>query len=247
MRTSHRNAVEQLPGLLGSFDVTTVSGLVFWLRADATDVALVAGSKVSQWNDRALVIGSANVVQATDANRLVWVADAGNGKPGVGAPAAASGSLANSVSVIAAQPNTIVVAYFAPAAYTRANSLYDGISARQNVRLTAGTTTTTTVNMFGGSSVTASNVPGLLNKADVYTAVWNGASSVSRVNGAQIMTGNPGAGTLANGIRIGCDVAGGTQAVEGYLQEFLIYNRVLTGPEIAYVEAGFSARYSAGF
>lgn len=246
MRTSHRNAVEQLPGLLGSFDVTTVSGLVFWLRADATDVTVVAGSKVSQWNDRALVIGSANVVQATDANRLVWVADAGNGKPGVGHGASAACQLTNAVSIIAAQPNTIICVYFAPAAYTGANSLYDGVSARQNIRLTAGTTTTTTINMFAGSSVTASNVPGLLSKANVFTDVWNGASSISRVNGAQIATGNPGAGSLANGIIVGGSV-GNLQGIEGYLQDFVIYNRVLTGPEIAYVEAGFSARYSAGF
>lgn len=229
-----------------AFDVTTVSGLVFWLRADLTDVTLVAGSKVSTWTERSHVIASSDVTQGTDANRLVWVANAGNGKPGVGAAAAVAGQMANAVSIIGAQPNTIVCVYFAPAAYSRGNSLYDGVSARQNIRLTAGTTTTTTINMFAGSSVTASNVPGLLSKANVFTDIWNGASAISRVNGAQIATGNPGAGTLANGIRIGGDL-GTAQAVEGYLQEILIYNKVLSAAEMAYLEAGLSANYSAGF
>lgn len=228
------------------FKPSDISGLVFWLRADASDVTLVAGSKVSTWAERTHVIASADVTQSTDANRLVWIADAGNGKPGVGAAAAVAGQMANAVSIIAAQPNTIVCVYFAPAAYSRGNSLYDGVSARQNTRLTAGTTTTTTINLFAGSSVTASNVAGLLSKADVYTAIWNGASSVSRVNGAQVATGNPGAGTLTNGIRIGGDL-GTAQAVEGYLQEIVIYNKALSSTEFGQLEHFYSVTYSAGF
>lgn len=228
------------------FTPKSISGLVFWLRADATDVTLVAGSKVSQWNDRAGVIGSSNVIQATDANRLVWTANAGNGKPGVGAGAAATCQMANAVSVIGAQPNTILCVYYGPAAYTRGNSLYDGVSSRQNIRLTAGTGSTTTINMFAGSSVTAANVAGLLSKANVFTDIWNGASSVSRVNGAQVATGNPGAGTLTNGVRIGGDL-GTAQAVEGYIQEFLIYNRTLLAAEYGQLETFFSGGYTAGF
>jgi hypothetical protein len=154
--------------------------------------------------------------------------------------------LANAANIIAAQPNTVVCVYYAPAAYTGANSLYDGVSSRQNVRLTAGTTTTTTINMFAGSSVTALNVPGLLSKANVFTDVWNGASSVSRVNGAQVATGNPGAGTLTNGIIVGGAV-GNSQGVEGYMQDLVIYNRALTAGEITLIEHYYSLRYSAGF
>lgn len=228
-----------------AFLPTSIAGAVFWLRPDPVYITLVAGSKVSTWAEITRAVASPDVTQGTDANRPLWTANAGNGRPGVGGAGDAA-VLANAANIIAAQPNTIVSVYFAPAAYTRAQSLHDGVSSRQNIRLTAGTTTTTTINMFAGSSVTASNVAGLLSKANVFTDVFNGASSVSRVNGAQVATGNPGAGTLTNGIFIG-GALGGTQGIEGYMQDFVIYNRVLSAGEITLIEHYYSLRYSAGF
>ena len=63
------------------------------------------------------------------------------------------------------------------------------------------------------------------------TAVFNGASSVQRIDGVQVGTGNPGTGELDR-VQIGISHT----VADMEICEIVHYNRVLTGPEITYNE-----------
>jgi hypothetical protein len=215
-------------------------GPSFWLRADL-GVTQVAGAKVSNWADLARKVASADVVQATDAQRFVWIADAGNGKPGIGNPAASNATMTNAANIISAQPNTIVCVYRAPAAITRTNVFFDGIVGRQSWQ-----TQSATGMLDYAGTVRTTAVSTIVNRTIVHTSLFNGASSAFRINGAQYDTGDTGAGVLSAGIRIGN--AAGSFAVEGYMQEIIVIPRLLAaGGELTTLEKMLSAFWGVGF
>ena len=90
--------------------------------------------------------------------------------------------------------------------------------------------------LFAGSNFV--NYPGYDRDQHIITAVFNGSSSVQRIDGVQIGTGDVGTGGIKR-LQIGIT----HQLLEAVICEYAFYNRVLTGPEIAYNEDLLRAKW----
>jgi Fibronectin type III domain len=82
------------------------------------------------------------------------------------------------------------------------------------------------------------NYPGYNRDQHLITAIFNGSSSVQRIDGVQIGTGDPGTAGIKR-LQIGIT----HQLMEMVACEYAFYNRVLTGPEIAYNENLLQAKW----
>lgn len=217
------------------FTPSVLSGLVLWLRADR-GVTIPTSNHVSVWADQS---GSGNdVTQPTDLLRHFFIADAGNGKPGIGA-GPNNAALVNAAFTVA-QPNTIIAVYRVPSSVTRTSVVYDGTTSRQSWQVA---TATSVVNYAG--VVRGPSVPNMAGRTIIHITQFQGASSWTRMNGLQYDAGDLGAFALT-GLAVGSRTVGNTQ-IEGYLQELLVINRVLTPSEIANVEGYYNAQYSVPF
>lgn len=88
-------------------------------------------------------------------------------------------------------------------------------------------------NITGGSYTTGTTV--------IVSYVANGASSVIRVNGAQVTSGNAGTGGINTMALMGA-YAGGSY-VGGLIPEYLIYNKLLSASELQTVERYLGGKY----
>jgi Fibronectin type III domain len=82
------------------------------------------------------------------------------------------------------------------------------------------------------------NYPGYNRDQHIITAVFNGSSSVQRIDGVQIGTGDVGTAGIKR-LQIGIT----HQLMEVVACEYAFYNRVLTGPEITYNENLLQAKW----
>ena len=177
-----------------------------------------------------------NLIQATAANQarivLSGVVDTVNSVP---APRyIGNGTTGNgyTVALTLAQPVTIIIVYRL-VSYITSSHLTDGTGLSN--RLLVGFTSATQRILFAGS--VANTTPAeAVGSSFTWASVFNGAASFTSVNGTASATLNPGAqSTLGQIIGSGQGAAGGFApqfAINGYIQEYLIYPSALTTAQI---------------
>jgi hypothetical protein len=138
------------------------------------------------------------------------------------------------------QPNTIFLLYKLNA--TGALSfLFDGDDVIN--RNTFYQTASSLYRMFAGSNVSSGSPPDTAVHSSI--CVFNGASSIARLDGVQIMTGNTGANSL-DGLVVGADFSGASGS--NYIcAELALVNRIATVGEINQVLAWYQTIYGASY
>lgn len=198
------------------------NGLVVYLRAD---VGVTGTAAVSRWADQFNVddVTAAGGVQPALVTGL-------DGRPGI--TMTGTQRLSNALP-ISAQPLTIVSACDTHGAIPASEwTLLDGSASRCEVRYRSATT----ASMYAGlGPIQTPAQPSLLDRNLVRTDVFDGAASIMRINGVQVLAGNPGALALT-GLVVGNEVVFG-RPFGGSIRSILIYNRRLTPAEITQTEA----------
>ena len=117
--------------------------------------------------------------------------------------------------------------------------LFDGIDGSNRNALY--TRTDFTFGMFGGSQIINTNIPATAGTFKVYSAVFNGASSLMRIDGTGVLSGNVGAQSLL-GLSIGTD-RNGNQTFQGKIAEVLVYDGGLNTEQIVAIEEYLKYKY----
>lgn len=225
-------------GSASSWRPTQLSGCVLWLRADM-GITKDGSDRVSAWADQS---GNGNhFTQGTGARQPKWLATGGkSGGPAVQFRFASNAECMDSAAgFVVAQPFTVVTLMYKRAVATAGDRIFDGLAAVNQAIIYSGATTD--IRQYAGADV---------NSSVVYTAatwfrmqaLFNGASSVLRVNTTET-AGNPGAGSWTAGARVGNNGGGApTTALDGYIQHYLVYSRALSAIERGQLDAWMAAQ-----
>lgn len=216
--------------LASGFNPRQIAGLAAWF--DAQDAASITlnGTTVSQWVDKS---GSGRTLsQATPANQPDYVAAGINGKPSLELDG--SNHFMNGSSTLISQPFTMYAVLEVDDNATNKNLLSGGTSGLVPVLATNGSEFLT---LYAGTSISATTA--VLTSPGVAVGLFDGATSVGRVNGSQVLTGN--AGTIDwsptdNGLSLGTFAGGGSQRWDGLVGEILLYAGKHTTAQTARVE-----------
>ncbi len=205
----------------GGFSPLSLSPTL-WLKADAgayTDAGTTLatdGQTVRQFNDQS---GNGNhASQATAGNRPLWIAAGQNGLPVLRFDGI-DDYLDTALSAVS-QPYTLFIVGKATNIGTNAARFVDANSVNRalfGVKATTGLT-----QQFAGSLLEgAGNRSGAFHQ---WTALYNGASSLSRMDGAsEIATANAGTNSWAT-LRIGADnVPAASSQLNGDICEIILY------------------------
>lgn len=218
-----------LVGNAGTFVPTYISDLIAWFDAsDESTITDAGGGAVSAWNDKS---GNGNnLSQGTGANRPTYNVRQLNGLETVDfdgtadfmtTAAYAGGDLT--------QPSTIFLVGKRDV-NTADNYYYDGItSTKRHAHLVSAGNLYQT---FAGAGLTGSAVA---TTAEYLTTIFDGASTVSYLNGVSDITGVEGSQVM-DGLTVGAAYAGGFGFLDGYVAEIIVYNKALTSDEISDVE-----------
>jgi hypothetical protein len=226
-----------------SFDPTAYTGLSFDLDptigiySDAGTTAAVDGALVQQANDQGG--GGHNVSQATSGLRPTFKTNIINGKPVLRFSHSANTRLLSSaLGTALTQPNTIyAVVIPTTASLTGLTIFIDGVAdaSRNAMYLNSGT-----YGWYAGS-LAASSTAGVNGTAVVASAVFNGASSLFRINGGSDDTGSPGAASMG-GFSIG-NYWGGGFGFDGDIARVLVYHAAHNSTDRASVMSGLGLLY----
>ena len=77
------------------------------------------------------------------------------------------------------------------------------------------------------------------------TTVYNGVSSLVRVNGTQVASGDAGTNSTGTDLVIGADKSGTTQYIDGQLQEIIIFDNSKSTTDRTDIEGNISAYYQS--
>jgi hypothetical protein len=222
----------------GGFTPLQISGLAVWLRADLgvwqdtglSTPAVADNDPVGGWQD---LSGAGNhAVQATAGKRPLLKLNIQNGRPVLRFDATDDFLQATLVSTLTVPYTGFLVGKTTSVA--RGDAFYDGHAAVQNLFDSDGTH----YRMVSGGSITGPNMDTSFHTC---TTLWNGASSVLRIDGAET-TGNPGTPSLSKltlGIR--GDLA--SLPLGGDLGEVIFYTGALSAGDMVLVEAYLKARW----
>lgn len=140
-----------------------------------------------------------------------------------------------------AQPMTVVAA-----AYFEGVNPYERLfdSNNYSARCLMGKQATNGIILYAGTGIdVADPVSAYPVGPAVWSAVINGSSSSIARNGTVTdSAGNPGTVGLVDGITIGAQAGGTGEYLTGRLYFLFVIDRLLTGPELAEVEAAAAAR-----
>lgn len=229
-----------IPGMGGSpaFDPTLVAGLKLWLRADQgtyqdaamTIPAVADGANVLGWQDMS---GQGNSPTTAIGHTTTLKLNIQNGLPGVLFDGTAS-YLQKMLGATLAQPSTIMMV-FRQSSVAVPQKLFDGTGSSRN----SVYANPTVYDIYAGIIV-----PGGTPNTSVHqvTAVWNGASSLARLDGTQIITGDAGA-QAAGAFTLGVDAGLAVQFLSGYLHEVFFYNALLSAGDQANLESFLKTRW----
>jgi hypothetical protein len=216
-----------------TFDPSSIAGLQLWLKADA--LGLADGTAVSSWTDSSG--NSRHAAQATSANQPLLKTGILNSKPIVRFDG--SNDFLQTAAFSVAQPLTV----FSVAKTTSTATTYIFFdSAASSPRATLAVEPASSAEMNSGSSLLDGSL--VVNTFQVWSAVFNGATSNIRLNGATGTSGNAGANGL-NGVTIGARYAGDF-VFPGDIAEVLVYNSALSATDRSSVETYLSRKYAIG-
>lgn len=226
--------VEPAPDTFEPDAPASMTGLELWLRADSIDQ--VDGSQVAEWRDESG--NDRHATQASPSAKPTLHLDAVNGKPAVKFNPLLSNMFMTTPSVGITQPNTVIVVGKQTSTATEGRFIDSAVGGtRQLLGLTI------TAGRFDSYAGTAS-VQGSKNRSGAFhilTMVFNGASSVGYLDGAQEVAGNPGSNGLGV-VYLGND-GGGSAYLTGEIAEVLIFDHALSSEERAGVESYLATKY----
>jgi len=210
----------------------SLSGLVFWLDADAPST-ITQSTGVSQWNDKS---GSNNnVVQATGSRQPSYVQNILNGKPVVRFTAASSQTMTTSTNF--ASPVSVI---------------YVARQTGNYARILSGLTNNWLLGFWGGchqqayhegwlTSSCGSGPPGSDTNWYIQSTVETGALSTYFENGTQIVSNANGV-VGPNGLSL-VGHLGSSEFSNADIAEVVIYNRALSDAERQKVEGYLAQKW----
>lgn len=210
--------------LASGFNPRSIAGLALWLdAADASTVTLDTG--VSVWADKSG--NGRNASQSTGNNQPIYTAAGPNGKNVLTFDG--TNDTMTTASFTQNQPSTIFIA--AQVLNTSGSaSIVDGFGLNR-----AGIFRRVTNNWaaFAGAELVGSTSTD--TNWHTFSAVFNTTSSLLRVDGTQIASGNAGSQNVTSGLAVGTYNGTGSH-LNGRVAEVLFYAGVLTASQIAAVE-----------
>ena len=216
--------------LVKSFKPTDIPACELWLDANDTNTITFNGSNVSGWADKS---GNGNnAIQPTSTNQPTYLTTGINNKGSLEFNGSSDRMVITSFANSVTQPNTIfIVATFDDV--TVSHKLIDGYITT-NLRNVLETTTTPEFQMWASNGV-AGGTP-VIDTTYLFNGRFNTASSILRINGIQVATGNAGANNLGTkGLTIGARY-NFINFHDGKISEIIIYNDLLSDTEINEVE-----------
>lgn len=232
------------------FDPRRIGTVLAWLDAqDASTIDTVTGN-VSEWRSR---VGAVKATQTTATNRPAYTLAGRNGRNIVTFDG--SNDFLTTTEITQSQPFTI---FFAGRSVGNTTAqagefpyIVDGSTSSDRVILAHGNGNNINsadngrLGMFAGSSLLLSaTAAASYNAWGVIAAVFNGASSFARVNGTQVISGNPGSnalGSLTLGTRFASRDA--TTWFEGDFGAFLVMAGALSSSQLSAVERWLGATW----
>ncbi len=214
------------------FRPTNVAGMAVWYEADdpLNGGALPAdGASLTTWKDKSsngrdLTMGSATF------RTTAW-----GGKPTVDMQ---TGGHSNAITLSQPQPLTVFVMAQATGTVTGQNGLFDGGASNQ---LEIMITNAPDWHLYAGTHLASGMTTVQQTSHALYVGVFNTTSSVMRLNGSQVQSGNAGSGNLT-GLEIGS--ANGGSPSNCQFAAFLLYSGVLPTPTIQTIENYLLGKWS---
>lgn len=234
--------MRRLLGASPPFSMRRLANLSFWFDAsDATTLyqdslltlPITSDSlPVGAWLDKSG--NNRHLLQATASKRLTYSATGLNGRPCLRSDGVDDRLVSSGWSL--SQPNTVFLV-----------GRYDVLTANQSIidgtaspgRHLAFITGSPPHYAFVAGSSMVSTTDADANP-HIHTVVVNGATSLYRVDGTQITTGNPGTDSFT-GITLAGSYFGSSYTVT--VSEIIAYNRVLTDPQIKQVESALKRKW----
>lgn len=208
-----------------------VSGLIGWWKADAIE-GLNDGNSVTNWSDSS---GNNNTLTAVTATKPVYKTSIVNGKPVV--RFANNNDNLKTGNLTQAQPYTYIIV-LSQSGTTNTHALCQNVTTGSC--LLAITATTSLTRMNAGTGVSEATSSGSAWR--IITAVYNGASSVGRVNGTQVIASNVGANGYS-AAPFGLSAANPT-GLNGDIAEVAFFAGAISDNDRLAVEAYLSTKYS---
>lgn len=219
------------------FVPTDISGLALWADADAI-TGLSNADPVTTWEDQS---GNGNdLAQSTSAAKPTYRTNVVNGKPVVRFDGTDDTMVTAAFASELAQPNTIIaVALFATTATTN-RMICDGLAAGKRHAMYSHLNSGGKWTFYAGTTEVNGSVIAT-GAFHVVSAIYNGASSVLYLNGAQDATGNTGSNPLS-GLRLGSFA--GAAFLNGDIAEILVYDSALSTADRESVEEYLMEKYA---
>lgn len=215
-----------------------------WLKAD-TGVYTDAGKTTPAGNGDAVYVWAdqsghgRDAVQATSGRRPTLATAAVNGHNAVAFNPISLNFLVSNFGGTLTQPNTeFLVLDITGAAGTQVFAEGAGGSIGNSIFIDNGF-----FGSYAGAEITGSVAVSHPNPYVVLSATFNGGSSLIRKNGADHATGNVGADPASSSLNIGLRT-GDTVPFGGHMAELIFFNALLSGPQIAQVEAYLNGLYN---
>ena len=182
-----------------------------------------------------LSTGGNSLVQASGASQPTYSATGLNGLPAAVFSGAQLIFIGTGAGFTVAQPNTVITLFATGAANPAFGTVWDGAlssSGNREIFFQRRSDTTDQATMYAGTLQGISGTQ--LSTSTPYLAAltFNGASSVYSLNGAALVTDNPGTFTISAGFIWGSGAIGATNAMQGALGLTMIVNRTLTTTEM---------------
>lgn len=204
---------------------------------DGSNVSLT-GSEVDSWNDQVSVRGVDNALGAGINRPTLTTANTGNGVHNVldfnggnylKTLDFSGGDMdqANSIFIVA-KWDTLSSDY-----------LFDGISSSE--RHAVYTRSDNSYGMYAGAQIINGTVPATTGEFQVFTAAFNGSSSLFRINGTTVLSGSIGSQVLG-GLSIGSSY-GASGLFQGQVAEVLVYDGGLNSAQMLGIEDYLQDKY----
>lgn len=198
-----------------------------WLDASDSSTISLNGSNVSQWDDKSY--NEFSFIQATESRQPLYSSAKRNGLNAVTFDGT-DDNLKTTFTKTFTQPNTIFVV--ASVSTGSGDYIYDGINSTNRHALLGNSDRWT---LYGGlflSTTTSYN-----SNLHLHSTVFNSSSSIHRLDGTQVLSGNTGTQNLADGLNLGTFYNSVSNPLNGDICEFILYNSILSDNERDIIES----------